>query len=273
MKESKYDKKEAIGNNNLKKVLLLIIIGLITVLETTCIENRPSFYIVGNKVPDDECIATDKPEGQYITEGLLDICVSSEYLLHLLVKNQLVNTADNACQAEANTIIVEEAHIRIWLNSISYFTIDGVARIDPIEEFMTEFDVTIGNSTAEPNGYGVVIFNIFTPPIINAFNDWIQRYLSQCYYVTSLSVSAGVTLYGKSLGGLDMKTQEMVYPVTICYGCLVPPVAPNCEQVDSEEVLKSICDLGQDKYIPSAVLCVFPQLSNCRQGLSLPSGC
>ncbi len=192
-----------------------------------------------------ECVYTPDPTQTFISSGVLDIAVRDNYQAVFLVGNQTVPRGDpQQPKAETSRITVEGAIVRvvdpISGKQVSSFTDYTSATIDPEQGTTPSF---------EP-----VFVTVLDPKTVQA-------------YSAAASGAGGVGLvtytrvFGHTLGGQYVESDEFAFPVDLCNGCLVAfapqdilpnfPVQPNCQAAramasGSSSTLPVPCNPGQD---------------------------
>ena len=228
-----------------------------TVTAGGCADNDSSLYIAGvmfEEAPD--CDVDPSISAEVLLSGVLDVAFSVEYRGVLLVGNQMAPRGDkDNVRAETSHVVLKGAEVRLENSvggTISEFTVpgSGVAHV---------------NTSREP-GFGAVGTTLI-PPNIGA--QYAARGDSALDPGSSITLVANVRVFGDTLGGRELESAELSYPIRVCHGCTVifdqlsADSAGNrlvCD-ADGEPSIDPPCNLGQ-----GAVSCVscFTRSSLCQ---------
>ncbi len=145
-----------------------------------------------------DCLARAQPDATMLAYGVLDTSFGGNYVASLLVGNQMARQGDrDKVRTETSRIALRGAIVSVkdaLGNTIKEFTTDGAGFVDP------------GNGT-EP-GYGIMFAELIPADLIAAGGG-------------STRVNASVRVFGETLGGQDIESSELIFPITVCDGCLV----------------------------------------------------
>jgi hypothetical protein len=202
------------------------------------------------------CTYTADPTQPILTAGTLDAALSNQYSAVFLVGNQTVPRGDpNTPKTETNRITVEGGIVNVTdVNggSLNSFTTQAAGTIDP--------------SSGSNPGYtsiGMTILDFGT----------VQKHGPSTLGSTVRFISK-VRVFGHTLGGQYVESDEFPFPIDVCAGCLIQfsPAdinmmvlpQPNCLNAGSMTAsggtnLPSPCVPGQDEFI------------DCSQCLSNPA--
>jgi hypothetical protein len=176
-----------------------------------------------------DCLAEPDPNSAFRSAGTLDIAFGTSYIAPILVGNQLVRRGSkNQLRTESNRVTLKGAEVEVLDdqdNSLAEFTVPGSGFVDP--------------GVGEEAGYGV-LFAQLVPP--------------------GLTLSAGarivveVRVFGDTLGGEEIESSTLRYPIYVCDGCLISfpadaddPVQPGYQCVGTKPPSSEApCFFGQD---------------------------
>jgi hypothetical protein len=182
-----------------------------------------------------DCIAKADPSSTMLLEGVLDLAFRTNYQAALLVGNQLVaQGSHDQVRTETSRIVVKGAIVTVRDAkgaSLTSYTVDATGVIDPA-------------SGSDPN-YGVVAVELIP--------DSLQL-------TPNTRVTADVQVFGDTLGDRSITSADLLFPIEVCYGCLVSfpadaidPTTPNqCVGTTTQD---EPCFVGQDAPIDCR-LCV-----------------
>ncbi|MBK7578745.1 MAG: hypothetical protein IPI67_00950 [Myxococcales bacterium] len=214
----------------------VVIAGLLApaVLATQgCAENETMLFVRGVlKLDAGECLAKGDPNSTILLGGTLDLHFRDTYNAALLVGNQLVRRgAKTLIRNESNRVVLKGAEITLLddqENIVAAFTVPGVGFVD------------VG--TGEDPGYGVIATTLIPPGIAQP---------DRLYLVE-------VRAFGDTLGGTEITSAALRYPVYTCDKCLItyplsaadPASLPNYVCIGGETTDDPLpCYTGQDEYV------------------------
>jgi hypothetical protein len=212
-----------------------------------CAHNDSSIFINGVLAPSvsgssngQACTYTADPTQMHITTGLLDVAVLRSYDAVVLVGNQLIARASpEQGRTETNRVVIQGAIISVTDAS-------GASLHDP---FTRSAAATVDPSQGTQPGYTAIGVELLDHGII----DGIANSLSiRGDPVRSL---IHVKMFGNTLGGDHVETNDFQFPVDLCRGCLVlfdavSPSTGTCAPAaasGSSSTKFTPCRLGQDQ--------------------------
>lgn len=193
-----------------------------------------------------QCAFKADPSEITIVSGVLDVSLTLGYWAEYLVGNQLIAQSNpNQLQTETSSVNLEGAEVRVT---------DGAG--NAIHSFTTLGGATIFAASGGSPSWG--LFPVRTIDSDTLAASGIPAQLQAQYELGVSQVSRVVTyvrVYGKTLGGRYVESNEFEFPVDICYGCLVDfAVAdqdfcyelPNCRYASAVAPSSVPCIIGQD---------------------------
>lgn len=231
---------------------------LVGVAAIGCTDEQTGFFIMGNvKVEAPECIARAEGTATLIDSGVLDVALRPEYQASLLVGSQLAPRGDKAnLRTETMITTITGAEVHLYTDTgdpdptSPSFTVPASGVIRP--EGSADPGFGIVNATLIPAATGIGLAGELT-------NRGEVR-----------TRVAAVTVFGKTLGGLEVETAPHSYVIRVCEGCLVdfPAVALSTTDQScfgsTEDAEQAPCRVGQDESVDCRVcsgsnpFCVFP---------------
>ncbi len=168
------------------------------------------------------CTSSPDPSGTFYSAGVLDLAVRNSYEASLLVGNQLVRRGSRELlRTESSRITLRGAEVQL-LNEqgavMTEFTIPVAGFVDP-------------GSGDEP-GYGVTSALLIPPGAATS----------------GTRVVADVRVFGDTLGGDEITSASLSFPINVCTGCLVSYPA----DADDPATTGYTCSVGDT---PSSVPC------------------
>jgi len=152
------------------------------------------------------CIYTGDISQPYISQGVMDLALTDEYSPWLLVGNQLQNRKN-------------PSEIRVDTGTVA---IEGVVTTvrDPSGAVVHEF-TSLRSGSVEASTGNDVIYSAVEAVAIDAATTAIVRDDVKARGAAGRLVIAGMKVFGTTLGGTAVETQEFSFPVKLCYGCLI----------------------------------------------------
>jgi hypothetical protein len=174
-----------------------------------CTEERTSFFIEANvKIDPPECIARAEGSVTRLLGGALDVGLTLEYEATLLVGSQLAPRGDKTnlrSETMITTITGAEVHL---------YTETGAPDPETPEFTVPATGVILPSGSADP-GYGVVVATLIPENaglgLAEEITSWRER-------KTRVAV---VSVFGTTIGGLDIESADFTYVISVCEGCLV----------------------------------------------------
>lgn len=221
----------------------------------SCATNDQSIFVRGALAPsatrqNGSCTYTNDPAQPQLFAGVLDVGLTDSYRSILLIGNQLIPRGDNlANRAESN---------RVHING-------GVVRVtEPDGSLIREF-TSLATGFADPQNnntpaYGVIGLITFDAPTRNIVLNSDGMHPEQPGIPNRTVVKTvvlNIKVFGKSLGGEDIESDEYQFPLQVCRGCLVAPdddpaqmgPHPNCKRATAVTATTFPCQFGQDEGI------------------------
>lgn len=209
------------------------------------------------------CLYTADPTQQHLTSGLLDAALLREYAAVLLVGNQLLSNArPEQGRIETNRIEIQGAII----------TVTDVAGNNIRPPYTRSAAMAVDPAQGTTPGYVYYGLELVDHTII----DPIASSLTLRGDPTRLLVH--IKVFGNTLGGDHVESNDFQFPLDICLGCLVTfpasqisPVTGLCTGGGSSGGSNSFtpCVVGQDQQVPCN-LCPTEQACIPPSGIIVP---
>jgi hypothetical protein len=177
------------------------------------------------------CTFTSDPTQPYVTHGILDTAIRSDYEAEFLVGNQMVPRGDpSAPRTETSYVNIQGAVVTIT-------TAGGMQ----LASYTTLAAATIPPSNGTSPSYAPIDVTIIDSMTVGALQTQLQAQPAG----TLDRVVTKVKFFGKTLGGESVESNEFAFPVDVCYGCLVSV----CAASSTMTTLPVPCRPGQDSVI------------------------
>lgn len=191
-------------------VLFLAMAGAMS--SSGCAYNEASIYVrAAMVIPADTCAISPDPAALQLSSGVLDVSFGGSYSAALLVANQLVRTGD------PDRLRIETSKLQIYGADVTVLNSDdsGVTRSNgQPAKFFTPTSGFADASTGLTVGLGLAN--------VTLIDAALGRDLKQEITNTGVGqdVVAQVVVYGRTLGGLEVRSGEWPFPIHVCLGCL-----------------------------------------------------
>jgi hypothetical protein len=179
-------------------------------------DNRTSIEILGRAAPSSATECTFAPGGEYrLGNGLYDVALGGQYNVVLYVQNNLVDpkTLNSSASTEANAWTVESVQVRVnpsdytgeYHPSPALASVSGVAVL-PVA----------GSPIVEPaGGQGTIWTGLLSSGLVTSLQG----------VTTTGNVVLGVTLQGRTNDDKRLDTDEWIFPLQVCNGCVTVPTS------------------------------------------------
>lgn len=192
----------------------------------------PSFVTSGMT-----CTFTADPTQPVLAQGALDVGLRTEYIAEVLVGNQLVPQADpNQPHTETSFVTVEGAVIRI---------------VDPngnqLNTYTQPVAATIPPSSGTTPGYASMAITIVDSSTAAKLSETIGT------STTTVPIVSYIRVFGHSLGGESVESNEFGFPINVCTGCLID-FSASCAMASTTSTSVP-CEIGQDLAVSACIAC------------------
>lgn len=223
-------------------------------LSSACVRNESSLFIRAClSVPRDSCLVQASENSTVVLSGSLDGLYRAEYDCVALIENQLVARGDTTkLRTETSRISVYQAEVQVLTNdptapaALAQYTIPIAGFADP--------------GTGASPGLGLtnlVLINGETTALL-------LKEVNKTGVVQQ--VVASVVLHGRTLGGLEVESNEFKFPISVCAGCSCGRPVDNEPCFGSDQAPSPDCMIGQDSATDCRLLadnpCAFLECDN-----------
>jgi hypothetical protein len=196
-----------------------------------CADNESGLYVQAVlKLDAPQCVAKADASSTVLLGGVMDLAFTESYFAALLVGNQLTRRGSrDQVRTETSRITLRGAEVDVLNDSqqlIKSFSVPGTGFVDP-------------GGGDEP-GYGVMSVQLLYPGL---------------GLTAGTRVTTEVRVFGDTLGGDEITSASLTFPITVCNGCLVSypleaddPASAGylCTVGDSASSIDAPCRYGQD---------------------------
>ena len=212
------------GNWKAGRFGLVVVAAALTMSFVGCIDNNKSLVIMYNVVPGDDCTYQINSE-EIRTRGFLDLNhpaygtpAEPIYYFFPQISNFMpTNLSTCNCELDAMAIQLKKATISYqWLIGRDSLGPLGYNNLLALED--GKFDIYLSGvvaaaSTSGDPGQFVTHLRLIPPDVgtqLAALSTDAEEFV----------LGVHVTIKGTTLGGVDMESNEFVYPIEFCWGCL-----------------------------------------------------
>jgi hypothetical protein len=192
----------------MKSALLhLPLIATLTTCATACVDNDSSMYVEGVlALTPPACEVKADPSSAQLFRGTLDVAFLQSYQGAVLVANQLTpRGVKKQLRTETQGVELQGAEITVTN-----------AQGTVLEEFSVPTGGFVHSNTSESPGYGLAFVTMIPPQLGKRLSDQLGQARG-----ASVTVIAGIRVFGTSLGGTEITSGEFTFPIDVCFGCLV----------------------------------------------------
>ncbi|MCC6217776.1 MAG: hypothetical protein IT376_23155 [Polyangiaceae bacterium] len=163
-----------------------------------CADNETMLFVVGVQAVEGDCLAKPDLSKPFRGAGVLDLALRNPpvYSAALIVGNQLVQRGDE------EKLRTESSHISLEGAEVTVTDLAGTQ----LDAYTVDVSGYVPATKGNEAGYGVA-----TVPLIPGGGD----------ITAGATYRAIVRVFGRTLGGQVVESGEFVYPISVCFGCLV----------------------------------------------------
>lgn len=245
-----------------------------------CQHNDSSFFVKNVLYPTpaaagQSCSFTSDPSQAFISNGVLDIGLTTEYGAEFLLGNQLISQSNSQqLKTETSIITVQKAVVRVT---------DAAG--NQLDTFTSLTSGTVYQASGSVPGYAPIGAIIVSQKAAHAAAGLIPASGGTATIVTYTKFE------GQTLGGDSIESDEFEFPIQVCSGCLVSFAGesasscngislktPNCLGAQlgtaTSSSLATPCSLGQDTPVSCAACAgMFSVCDGQYPGNSIPAAC
>jgi hypothetical protein len=223
-----------------RSLALALVAAGAAVTTASCAENDSSIFIRGCvAVSRTDCTATVSTSSVLTLGGTIDALYAGQYACTLIVENQLVPRGDpTTLKTETSGVQLYDAEVQVLDPS----TADANGNMSAITQFSVPITGFVDPGMAGTAGIGTTDVIMVDAATITAEG---KKVASKGKVQT---VVASVVVRGVTLGGLQVHSQEFLYPVQISAGgTCVEPMSGACVSTMTASSTTADCKLGVDE--------------------------
>jgi hypothetical protein len=229
-----------------------------------CVDNNQTLFINGvlALVPP-QCVYEADPTEPILFQGTLDVSFKTSYMAGILVGNQYTPRGNKQnLKAESTRLTLRGAEITLTDSLGAQVQCAGNAGCGSFTVYGTGF---VDTNRAEEPAWG-----FFGAELIP---QSVGKFIADAMLAQGLNqktVYASVKVFGESLGGQEVTSSTLTFPIRLCNGCLIEyPLAAldngRCVSSATSQPTEEPCLAGQDTVVDCRlcagqnILCAQPQ--------------
>jgi hypothetical protein len=232
-----------------------------------CAHNDGSLFVHGVLYPpvpngNQGCVYTADPTAAELPRGRVDAALTSAYAPEFLLGSSLIAQANAVTpQSETSTLTIQGVDVRV---------VDPVTNAQVIDVDVLTAGIVEAASGATPS-YSAIAAEVMDETALSHFDPGVDSVTGEPNPPKLAEVY--VQFYGTTFGGEHIQSDEFLFPVDVCHGCLVSfpstaDVAAYCKGAGSSLATSEPCVIGQDQsldcqqcyalYTPPLAACLPP---------------
>jgi hypothetical protein len=165
----------------------------------SCATNDSMMYVIGVYARQQgACSPQPEANAPLLAKGTIDIAFAREYRAALLIGNQLTERGSREqLRTETSRVVLKGAEVRLE-------TLTGESLHKPFSSTATGF---VDPSSGTDPSIAVMYATLIPASVLDTLDEG--------------TLIANVRVFGQTLGGQDVESSELAFPVEVCNGCLV----------------------------------------------------
>jgi hypothetical protein len=219
----------------LRRLCAALLAAGAAVAPSSCARNDSSIFVFGALVPNQsDCAFAPSSTPQIWLEGAIDAAYAGEYTAVLQIENQMVPRGD------PNTLKTETSGVQLYDAEVQVLDTSGAA--------LTKFSVPVAGFVPPGNG-GTP--GLGATEVVMIDHGTVARLANMVGTSGNVQqVVSSVIVRGRTLGGLEVHTQEFLFPISVFNGglCFATPGMPCVGGMASSSTSTTgVCRLGLDQ--------------------------
>lgn len=194
----------------------LAAIGGITA--SACVDNNETLFAMGvMKLDPPTCIFQADPTQPILLEGILDVDLRHSYLAGILVGNQYTPRGQKQnLKAESTRITLRGAEVTLTDSLGAQIACTGNPNCGSFTVYGTGF---VDTSKSEEPAWGIFAAELIPQSVGKFIEDTMKA--AKPNPLQTKTVFANVRVFGESLGGQELTSSMLTFPIQVCRGCLI----------------------------------------------------
>lgn len=187
-------------------------------LLAACAPEGTSAYVSKNLILDSNCkVNVDDTEGWAVgsydiagSTNMRSVACQKSYYMHLVVNSTLKANANEATgRAEPNVLQITEAEVSLLdIEQQALITFDSKSGELP-NPFRVKSNITLEPTSTTDPAKGAVPIETIPVGYASGLTDYVNK-----------QILAEVTIFGTTIGDVDVDFRPFTFPIYICQGCL-----------------------------------------------------
>jgi hypothetical protein len=237
---------------NMNRIKRLLVAGALAAAAggtvSGCVDNNETLFVVGVLALDaPQCTFKADPTTPMLIEGTLDVKLRHSYLAGILVGNQYTPRGQKQnLKAESTRVTLRGAEITLTDSVGAQIQCSGNTSCSSFTVYGTGF---VDTNKAEEPGWG-----FFAAELIPQSVGFSIGQAMESSGLIAKTVYASVKVFGESLGGQDLTSSVLSFPIKVCQGCLIgfplqAVVGSQCVVSATSVPSEQPCIMGQDAVV------------------------
>lgn len=216
-----------------------VLLVLLVAAGSACADNDLTVIILHNQAPQEGCLVTGDQDAPALPFGTLDLAGGQPYVFTPVVRSSALENPDDI---NDNVVFLRGADVEL-LAAPTQRSIDVITMLGPAETVRTH----LFSANVEPGGSSGVIFILIDQQQVGNLANIIGP-------EESVQLVARLSVFGE-IDGADVTSPEFDYPITVCEGCLVRTVYPDCASLPDGATIApgGVCNAFQDGIVDCCV--------------------
>lgn len=181
----------------------------------------------------DSCSYKGDPSQPFLASGVVDVGFLASYRPVVLVGNQLSPTQ------KTDSFRTETSRVSLQGATVSLTDTQG----NELTSFSTLASGFVDPAAGTQPGWGITEVTLIDPKTIDGLRTQIPAGGTK-------KLVARFKVFGQTLGGQSVETNEAQFPIDVCFGCLVfRPADAACDATADLGSVRTPCVFGQDQAI------------------------
>jgi hypothetical protein len=211
--------------------------GLLVV--ASCAHDDSSIFVrqvlapTGGSTAGSDCVYKADPTQPFLSSGTVDVGFLASYRPIVLIGSQLIS------QQKSDSFKTETSRVSLQGATVSVTDTQGTE----IASFSTLAAGFVDPASGSSPGWGLTEVTLIDPKTIDALRTQIPAGGTK-------KLVARFKVFGQTLGGQSVESNESQFPIDVCLGCLVfRPADSTCDATADLGSVAAPCVVGQDQPI------------------------
>lgn len=223
---------------------MAVLVGCLPMLVTCEVENPRALFVydIMAVTPRQDCVIQPGQRAQQVMSmGIMDVMITNSYYMYPRFKNMmqksltLIGESATSLQTEVNYLSIVGA--KVW---VDMGEANNDLTADQYQRWVVDGVQNTASAGVEPEQEGAVGVEAIKSELGNLLGAKLNKVKDQHM---GLDINIYVMLQAENQAGEVIYSNEIPFPVKVCYGCLISPNA-------STEITEMPCRPGQDDSIP-----------------------